>query len=96
MFSILLFMFAGVALGYCFRHVVLLHKTEKTISITILFLLFFFGLSIGANRSLISNFSSFGLQALLLAVAGLGGSLIMSGITYRLFFKRKEDKHHEK
>lgn len=96
MFSILLFMLAGIALGYSFRHVVLFHKTEKTISLTILCLLFFFGLSIGANRSLISNFSSFGLQALLLAVAGLCGSLIMSWITYRLFFKRKEDKHHEK
>lgn len=95
MFSILLFMLAGIALGYCFRHVVLFHKTEKTISITILCLLFFFGLSIGANRSLISNFSSFGLQALLLAVAGLFGSLIMSWITYRLFFRRKENKHEK-
>lgn len=95
MFSILLFMLAGVVLGYLFRHVVLFHKTEKTISITILFLLFFFGLNIGANRSLIHNFSSFGLQALLLAIAGLCGSLIMSWITYRLFFKRKEEKHEK-
>ena len=94
MFSILIFMLTGIALGYRFRHVVLFHKTEKTISITILFLLFFFGLNIGSNQSLIHNFSSFGLQALLLAVAGLAGSLIMSWITYRLFF-RKEYRHEK-
>lgn len=94
MFSILLFMLTGIALGYRFRRVVLFHKTEKTISITILFLLFFFGLNIGSNQSLIHNFGSFGLQALLLAVAGLAGSLIMSWITYRLFFRKEEE--HEK
>lgn len=94
MFSILIFMLAGIALGYSFRRITWFHKTEKSISITILLLLFCFGLKLGTNRELIHNFSSFGFQALLLAVAGLAGSLIMSWITYRLFF-RKEDQHEK-
>ncbi len=95
MFNVLIFMITGITLGYLFRDKVYLHKTEKTISITIFCLLFFFGLSIGSNHELIHNFSSFGLQALLLALAGITGSLIMSWITYRLFFRRKEGQNEK-
>lgn len=39
-------------------------------------MLFLFGLSLGADQSLISRFSSFGRQALVMALLGVAGSLL--------------------
>ena len=86
MLSILCFMLAGIAIGYFFRNLSFLRKTEKTISLTILLLLFIFGLSIGSNSQLIHNFGTFGWQAFILAIFGLCGSLLASWGTYTLFF----------
>lgn len=60
MFSIIGIMLTGVTLGYLFRNRPLLHHTEKTISYTIVFLLFILGLSIGSNEQIIGNLATFG------------------------------------
>ena len=57
------------------RRVELLHKVEKTISLTIFCMLFTFGVTIGSNDELISNLDKFGYQAALLAILGTAGSL---------------------
>lgn len=92
--SVLIFMLTGILLGRCLRHHTFLHQTEKTISITVLLLLFTFGLHIGTNESLLRNFGNVGLQSLILAIAGLSGSILISGLTYLIFFKKEE--RHEK
>lgn len=94
MLSILCFMLAGILIGYIFRNFSFPKKTEKTISLTILLLLFIFGLSIGSNSQLIHNFGAFGWQAFILAIFGLSGSLLASWGTYTLFFK-KGGKHEK-
>ena len=49
MFTIIGTMFTGIILGYIFRNMDFLKKTEKTISYTIILLLFIMGLSVGSN-----------------------------------------------
>ena len=88
MFTVLLIMFGGVALGYLFRRKAILQKLSKPINYTIYLLLFFLGISVGGNKEIISNLPSLGSQALLLAFAGTSGSVLAAWIVYRLFFKK--------
>ena len=61
------FMFTGIVIGYLLRNISLLRNTEKTITCTILLLLFIIGISIGSNKSIINNLPHFGWQAVILA-----------------------------
>ena len=88
MFSLLSLMLACVLLGYLLRNFSFIKMTEKTISITVLILLFIFGLTIGSNSNLIHHIGDFGWQAFILAIAGLSGSLIASSVAYKMFFKK--------
>ena len=47
MFTVIGFMLTGITVGYLFRNIAFLQKTEKTISITIFLLLFLLGISVG-------------------------------------------------
>lgn len=87
MFTILSIMILGIIIGYIFRRVELLHKTEKTISLTILALLFMLGISVGSNKLIISNLGDFGSQAMLLALLSLTGSLLATAFIVRIFRK---------
>ena len=51
-------------------------------------LLFIFGITIGANQSLLNNIGEFGIQAAILAICGVLGSLVASFIAYKLFIKK--------
>ena len=75
-------------MGYAFRHISALHKVEKTISLTVFFMLFVFGLSIGSNDELMNNLGKYGYQAFILAVFGVAGSLLASYLAYRFVFKK--------
>lgn len=85
-------MLFGVLLGYLFRHHDVTQKTEKTISLTIIAMLFILGLSVGSNQSIVSHLYEYGSQAAVLAIFGLGGSILFSGIVYRLFFQKGGDR----
>lgn len=88
MFKILFLLFTGIGLGYLFRRVSILQKVEKTISLTVFFMLFMFGLTIGSNDELVSNLAKYGYQAAILAVFGVVGSLLASYLAYRFVFKK--------
>ena len=92
MLSIIAIMLLGVALGYFFRNSKMTRKTEKTISLTIISLLFILGLSIGSNDAIMSNLSTYGSQAAILAIFGLGGSVLTSWMVYHFFFKKGGDR----
>ena len=81
-------MLFGVAIGYMFRNAKFTQKTEKTISVTIVSLLFILGLSIGSNDRIMNNLSTYGTQAAVLALFGLVGSISVSWAVYNLFFKK--------
>ena len=53
-------------------------------------MLFVFGITIGANKTLVDNIGDFGLQAALLAGCGVLGSLLASYIAYK-FLSEKGD-----
>lgn len=88
MFSIVGIMLTGVTIGYLFRNIPFLQLTEKTISYTILLLLFILGLSIGSNEHIIGNLAAFGWQAAILAVSATCGSILASWMVLKLFFRK--------
>lgn len=88
MFSIICIMLVGVLIGYRFRAVKGLKKIESSIFLTILMLLFIFGLKIGSDQDLIQNLGEFGWQAFVLAASGLAGSLLVLALVSHLFFKK--------
>jgi len=68
-------MLAGIALGYLLRH----HKLRyihRIILTLIWLLLFLLGLEVGANETIVRQFGTIGLEALLLATAGTLGSVL--------------------
>ena len=85
MFSIISTMFLGIGIGYVLRNWSILQKTEKTISLTIFFIL---GVSIGSNSLIVNNLGKFGWQAIVLAVSGVLGSLIAARLVLQLFFRK--------
>ena len=88
MFTVIGFMLTGIIVGYLFRNIAFLQKTEKTISLTIFLLLFILGVSIGSNSLIVNNLGKFGWQAVILASSGVLGSLIAARLVLQLFFKK--------
>ena len=78
MFIILGLLGLGISVGYLCRHV----------PAFIFAMLFIFGITIGANQSLLNNIGEFGIQAAILAICGVLGSLVASFIAYKLFIKK--------
>lgn len=95
MFSIVMTMLAGVLIGHFLRNGKRVEKIEKSTSITIFVLLFVLGLSVGSNNVIIDNLGRFGWQAAVIAVLGMGGSIIAARIVFQLFFNKGEEKNEE-
>lgn len=90
MFTIILIMATGVAVGYLFRRLPFLQGVNKSIPPTIWLLLLTLGVSVGSNPLILSNLGRFGWQAAILAVAGLAGSMLAAQVVYRLFFRKRD------
>jgi hypothetical protein len=75
MFIVLAFMFAGIAVGYMLRSrkIRFVHGLILTL---IWLLLFFLGLEVGANETVVNQFVKLGFQAFVLATAGTMGSVL--------------------
>jgi uncharacterized membrane protein YbjE (DUF340 family) len=96
MTEILIIMFSGIALGFIIRkkrYVIMLF--DKLTSFSIYLLLFLLGLSIGNNEIIINQFGRIGINAILLAFSGIGGSVMLSYFVYK-FFKRDEKEDRER
>jgi uncharacterized membrane protein YbjE (DUF340 family) len=79
---------AGVVAGIFIRN----YKQMITLSAkltdgAIFLLLFFLGISVGMNEQIVSNFQKIGLQSLVITVLATLGSILVSYIVYRIFFK---------
>lgn len=95
MFSIVMTMLAGMLIGHFLRNGKRVEKIEKSTSITIFVLLFVLGLSVGSNNVIIDNLGRFGWQAAVIAMLGMGGSIIAARIVFQLFFKKGEEKNEK-
>ena len=88
MLKIILVLLAGIALGLGLRKVSFIRHISKSISWTIRGMLILLGIEVGCNETIINNLSSLGLQALLLTVAGVLGSLVAGWAVYQWQFKK--------
>lgn len=89
MFNVIGFMLTGITLGYLFRNLTIFQKTEKTISLTIILLLFVLGISVESNPTIINNLGKFGWQAAIIALSATCGSILVSWLVLKYFFKQE-------
>jgi len=88
MVVILVVLTAGIILGFLMRnHERLIRTADRIMNGTIYLLLFLLGLSVGVNETIISNIHTIGVRALVLTVGAIVGSVIVSYIVSRLFFR---------
>lgn len=62
----------------------------KTATWTVWLLIFIFGVSLGSNEEIVSDFPRFGLTAAVVALAGTAGSVVGAWFFQRLISKRRK------
>ena len=92
MFKILSVLAAGAVLGLLLRRISIARRFGGALQYTVYAMLFVLGLSVGTNPGIMSRLGEIGLQALLLASAGIAGSILAVLIAGKLFPERKEDR----
>jgi uncharacterized membrane protein YbjE (DUF340 family) len=93
MIKVLIIMAAGIAFGALARNKKKLIKANNKSIIWIIFLLLFFmGVSVGKNGDIMNNLDTIGLRGLQLAFVAVLGSVLLSWIIYKAFFKNGTDK----
>lgn len=91
MFTVIGIMVTGILTGYLLRNQAFIKKVNKAITVTIILLLFLLGIAVGANQQIMSNLSVIGLQAGMLSIGGVLGSVVCAWAVYR-FYKKGEGK----
>ncbi|HUW05358.1 MAG TPA: LysO family transporter [Williamwhitmania sp.] len=91
MITVILIMLLGIVVGVWLRtkpKLVLLNDRLTTYAIYLLLLLL--GISIGSNKTIVSNLPILGVKAFLITLGAVFGSVLLAFVTYRVFFKPKE------
>jgi len=89
MLSIFLSVVSGILVGYLLRKTALVKYVGNLLSVVIMLLLFFLGVSVGINQQVVNNFASIGMEAFILTVGGTMGSLLCAKLIYLKFFKKR-------
>ncbi len=90
MFKIVAVMLCGVMVGYLLRNKNL-GFVPRLITIAIWVLLFLLGIAVGLNDAILNNLDTIGLQAFLLSIGGVMGSVVLAWVVYRFFFSKTEE-----
>ena len=88
MLKIVAIMLSGMAVGFLLRKR-RLRVVPHLVTVLIWLLLFFLGIEVGENRQVIEGITSLGLEALLLSLAGLAGTVAFSWALWRWASRRK-------
>ena len=91
MFYLIMTLAAGVCAGFAWRRIKVLSHIGKAVSVTVFVMLFFLGVEIGADRQVLENISELGIRALVLALAGVAGSVLLSMVLYRALFRKETE-----
>lgn len=88
MLKVVAIMLSGMAVGF------LLRKRRLTVvphAVTVLIwaLLFLLGVEVGSNPQVIEGITSLGVEALVLSIAGLAGTILFSWALWRWVSRRK-------
>lgn len=93
---LLVALFAGALVGLALRG---RQRTIKAVdtatSATIFVLLFLLGLTLGSNDTVMQALRQLGWQALVLSLSSVAGSVALSTILYRHFFRTTTTVHEE-
>jgi uncharacterized membrane protein YbjE (DUF340 family) len=85
--QVLLFLAAGMFAGYLFRSKKNVLATAATATTWSLYLLIFLlGISVGTNDAVVRALGRLGIQALILSVGGIAGSILIGCLVSRMFF----------
>ncbi len=86
--TVLLLMLAGILIGFAIsRFPNAVKANDKLISWAIYVLLFLLGISVGLNKTIIQNLDKIGLQAVIITLGAIGGSVLSLWLVYRFFFQ---------
>lgn len=87
MIKILIFFAVGAILGgFIRKRKRLLKIVDKLLSYSIYLLLFSLGVSVGINKEIVENIDRYARHAIILALGGILGSIIVAYFVYKFFF----------
>jgi uncharacterized membrane protein YbjE (DUF340 family) len=91
---VLLLMLAGIVVGFgIHRYPTLVKLNDKLVSGAIYILLFLLGISVGSNQTIVHNLEKIGLQALIITIGAVSGSILALWFVFRYFFQtEKQDQ----
>jgi uncharacterized membrane protein YbjE (DUF340 family) len=93
MYTVLLFLVAGLLLGFLLRRRELLLKVADTLAgWAVLWLIFLLGVSVGGNEVVFANLDQLGLQALVLSSGAVIGSVFLCQLVTTFFFRLSHDE----
>lgn len=93
MFIIIGIMLTGMLLGYLLRNK-RLTWIHKAITILIWLLLFLLGIDVGGNEAIMRGLHTIGLEAFILTLAAVIGSVLASwGLWYMLYTRPRRKEH---
>ncbi len=96
MLIILILLAAGIFFGRMIRNNYYgLKLIDWITTASIYLLLFLMGISIGSNKEIVSNLSKLGTTALIITAFSLAGSILLSILVFRLFFRSANTTNHE-
>ncbi len=81
-------MLLGIGVGYIFRKKNL-SFISKVITVLIWILLFVLGLEVGSNPQIVSNLGKLGVDAILITVGALLGSITLAALLWKFVNKSK-------
>lgn len=92
MIGVLITMVAGIITGvFIHRKDQLIKINDRLITLAIYVLLFLLGISVGLNKTVVQNIGTLGLQALIITIGAVTGSVLISWVVYKVFFKEKQN-----
>ena len=89
MLKIVAIMLCGMGVGFLLRKRKLAF-VPVMVTVLIWLLLFFLGAEVGANPSIMHAIQNLGLEALLLSLAGVAGSIALAWALWRLASRKKK------
>ena len=94
MFIIIGIMLTGMLLGFLLRNK-RLSWIHKIITLLIWVLLFLLGIDVGGNEAIIKGLHTLGLEALIITLAAVTGSILCAWVLWYLLYIRNKGKETE-
>jgi uncharacterized membrane protein YbjE (DUF340 family) len=93
MITVLVVMLAGILIGFTIsRFPSLIKANDKLISWAIYLLLLLLGISVGLNKTIIQNLDKIGIEAAIITIGAIAGSVLTLWLIYRMYFYSEPEK----